>query len=87
MIGQMDAMQGEMGNGGECGQPAENAPQVPGQQPATYPGQAAAKRDHSVVAWVLIGIGALFLMGEIGHIWWWSMSHLWPVALVAVGVG
>ena len=36
---------------------------------------------------VLIGLGLLFLAGQSGLFWWVSFRYLWPLVLIAVGVG
>jgi hypothetical protein len=36
---------------------------------------------------VLITIGAIFLVDNLNLIWWWRFSRLWPLILIAVGVG
>jgi hypothetical protein len=34
----------------------------------------------------LVALGALFLIGNTGILWWWNWSLFWPLALVALGV-
>ena len=36
---------------------------------------------------VLITIGAIFLVDNLNLVWWWRMGNLWPLILIAVGVG
>jgi len=36
---------------------------------------------------VLITIGAIFLVDNLNLIWWWRFDRLWPLILIAVGVG
>jgi phage shock protein C len=34
---------------------------------------------------VLVALGALFLIGNTGILWWWNWSLFWPLALIALG--
>ena len=36
---------------------------------------------------VLITIGVIFLVDNLNLVWWWRMGNLWPLILIAVGVG
>jgi hypothetical protein len=36
---------------------------------------------------VLITIGAIFLIDNLNFFWWWRMGNLWPLILIAVGLG
>ena len=36
---------------------------------------------------VLITLGVIFLVDNLDVISWWRMSNLWPLILIAVGVG
>jgi len=35
---------------------------------------------------VLIGLGVLFLLDNLGILHWHWMGHLWPLILIAIGV-
>jgi Domain of unknown function (DUF5668)/B-box zinc finger len=57
------------------------APPNPGEQPATA---AAPQEPHAPVgAIVLIALGALFLLGNVGI---FNMHRMWPVILIGVGL-
>lgn len=45
------------------------------------------RRDRSirVAAGVLIGLGILLLLGNMGLLDWWSWRYFWPLALIGAG--
>ena len=47
------------------------------------------KRDVSRewFAVILIVLGGLFLLQNFGYLWWLSMSKIWPVFLILLGIG
>jgi len=70
------------------GVPATVAPGTPGEAPST--GSANDDEPHSRVpvgAYVLIGLGVLFLLNELGALHFdWIWRRLWPLILIAIGV-
>ena len=47
----------------------------------------SSRRRHKTGALVLITLGLIF-QGEMLHwAYWWEMDRLWPVLLIAIGVG
>jgi hypothetical protein len=70
------------------GVPATVAPGTPGDVPPT--GAANDDEPHSRVpvgAYVLIGLGVLFLLNELGALHFdWIWRRLWPLILIAIGV-
>ena len=36
---------------------------------------------------VLITIGVIFLVDNLNLFWWWRVGDLWPLILIAIGVG
>ncbi len=50
--------------------------------------EAAAKIRHrrrNTLGIILIGLGALFLLGSFNLFWWFRWNTLWPLVLVAIG--
>jgi hypothetical protein len=75
------------GNGGNGGNPA--SPTTNGGQPNTYSqsqtpstGTTSAVFTPSLIALILIGLGGLFLLGNLGFRW----SFFWPFILVGLGL-
>ncbi|MFH1087583.1 MAG: PspC domain-containing protein [Chloroflexota bacterium] len=44
------------------------------------------QRSVQIFGVILILIGVLVLLGNLGLLWWVRGSHLWPLAVVAIGV-
>ncbi len=43
-------------------------------------------RRRSLLAVLLIGIGVVLLLSNLGVLWWWKWEVLWPLVLVGIGV-
>ena len=43
------------------------------------------RRRRNTLGIILIGLGALFLLGSLNLFWWFNWRNLWPLVLVAVG--
>jgi hypothetical protein len=56
---------------------------VPGEQPADV---ACGPSRVPVGAFILIGLGALFLLDELGVLHMHSLWRFWPLVLIAIGI-
>ncbi|MBI4234399.1 MAG: PspC domain-containing protein [Chloroflexi bacterium] len=50
-------------------------------------GQQGAERRRNTIALILIVVGVLILLANIGAFWWFRWGTFWPLVLVAIGVG
>ena len=54
----------------------------------------SAKSTASGVRWnskqlagfILILIGAIFLLANLGFLWWWNWGTMWPTLLIGIGL-
>jgi len=72
--------------------PKEDAMPIGSTEPPTWqpPGYVDAdrtRRRQQSAGIVLIALGLLFLAAQSGLLWWISFRYLWPLILIAVGVG
>lgn len=44
------------------------------------------ERARTIGAWVLIALGAIFLLGNVTDLWFWNWRYLWPLSLVGLGI-
>lgn len=44
------------------------------------------ERNRNLAGLILIVLGALFLLGNLGPIWWFNLGFLWPLIMVAIGL-
>ena len=50
-------------------------------------GSPAQQRNRNATAGlILILIGVLFLLGNMGWLWWFNFRQLWPLILIAIGL-
>jgi phage shock protein PspC (stress-responsive transcriptional regulator) len=62
--------------------PVLDTPAVEG-PPAAPPARSSRGLTAGIV---LVVLGALFLMSNLGVFWWWKWKVFWPVVLIAVGL-
>ncbi len=43
-------------------------------------------RGAMVAGAILVGLGLLFLLSNLGLFWWFRWGNLWPIILIAMGV-
>lgn len=43
-------------------------------------------RNRQMGGLILVGVGALLLLGNLNLFWWFNWDRLWPVGLIIVGV-
>jgi phage shock protein C len=48
--------------------------------------EARATRSRQVAGLLLIGLGLLFLAGNLGWLAWWTWREFWPVVLIVLGL-
>ncbi len=55
---------------------------------AGKPKKVDGMRHHSaqIFGVIIIVVGALLLLGNLGFLWWLRWGHLWPLLVVAIGV-
>jgi phage shock protein PspC (stress-responsive transcriptional regulator) len=56
------------------------------QQEETERSPQEASRGAMVAGAVLVALGLLFLLSNLGLFWWLSWGNLWPLILIAFGV-
>lgn len=69
--------------------PPEPAPPPP--PPASRPRPTSVERPGRGRAgvWtgaILIGLGLVFLLNNVGLLWWWRWDVFWPLVIIAFGV-
>ncbi len=64
--------------------PAEGAPTA-GESPRPAV-TVDPERGRTIAAYVLIALGLVFLLGNLGLFWFASWRYVWPLVLVALGV-
>jgi hypothetical protein len=74
--------------------PAQPAPEPPPppEPPSHVPPASAtihARRRGRSGLWtggILILLGVIFLLGNLGLLWWWRWDVFWPLVLIAFGI-
>ena len=54
----------------------------------------SAKSTASGIRWsskqlaglILILIGAIFFLANLGFLWWWNWGTMWPIILIGIGL-
>jgi phage shock protein C len=80
---QSPAPPGETATPGVPGDPAPGPSAAP---PFWYDPDRTHRRQRSAGV-VLIALGLIFLAAQSGLFWWINFRYMWPLILIAVGVG
>jgi phage shock protein C len=61
---------------------------LPGYSPseATLERQERRNRNRQLGGLIMVGAGALLLLGNLNVFWWFNWARFWPVVLIIVGV-
>ncbi len=54
--------------------------------PETSIGQAEKTRNHAALGVVLVILGVIFLLANLGALWWFRWGTFWPVLFILAGL-
>ena len=67
---------------GEAFRGGATTPETGDEPPPEAPGSTSA---HNTLGWVLIALGVILLLVNLGW-WWFDWGKFWPLVLIAIGI-